>query len=196
MSATRKSVVVVGGGGAGSTITRILSSRINTSTTSLTLVTARPFAVHLPACIRMTTTAEGKLEDDVLIPYDKLFVNGNGTIKIGRVTSIEKGDESSGSVLLSTGERVQYDILVLAPGSEWQGPLALPDDRDAVLEHIKSWRRKFENANGIIIAGGGAVGCGALFCLILFCLSLMTCFRIRWRDQGRVPSQEGHHCSL
>ena len=196
MSATRKSVVVVGGGGAGSTITRILSSKINASTTSLTLVTARPFAVHLPACIRMTTTAEGKLEDDVLIPYDKLLVNGNGTIKIGRVTSIEKGDESSGSVVLSTGERVQYDILVLAPGSEWQGPLALPDDRDAVLEHIKSWRRKFENANGIILAGGGAVGCGALLCFIVFRLSLMTCFRIRWRNQGRVPSQEGHHCSL
>ncbi|KAF8273459.1 FAD/NAD-P-binding domain-containing protein [Lactarius quietus] len=157
--ATRKSIVVVGGGAAGATITRILSSNINASTTSLILVTAREFAIHLPACIRMTTTAEGQLEDNVLIPYEKLLVNGNGTIKTGRVTSIEQGNESSGSVVLSTGERIQYDILVLAPGGVWQGPLAIPDDRAAVLEHIKSWRRKFENASGIILAGGGAVGC-------------------------------------
>ncbi|KAH9060596.1 FAD/NAD-P-binding domain-containing protein [Lactarius vividus] len=159
MSASRKSIVVVGGGAAGATITRILSSKINASTTSLTLITARPFALHLPACVRLTTTAEGKLEDDVLIPYDNLLVKGNGTIKVGRVTSIEQNKENSGSVVLSTGERVHYDILVLAPGAEWDGPLAFPDDRAAVIEHIKSWRRKFENASGIILAGGGAVGC-------------------------------------
>lgn len=195
--ATRKSIVVVGGGAAGATITRILSSKINASTTTLTLVTARPFALHNPACIRLTTTAEGQLEDEVLIPYDNLLVNGNGAIKVGRVTSIEPGRESSGSVVLSTGERLHYDILVLAAGSEWEGPLAFPDDRAAVLDHIKSWRRRFENANGIILAGGGAVGCGTLFCFTLALdLSLITCFRIRWRDQGRVPSQEGHHCSL
>ena len=164
--ATRKSIVVVGGGAAGATITRILSSKINASTTTLTLVTARPFALHLPACIRLTTTAEGQLEDEVLIPYDNLLVNGNGAIKVGRVTSIEPGRESSGSVVLSTGERLHYDILVLAAGSEWEGPLAFPDDRAAVLDHIKSWRRRFENASGIILAGGGAVGCGTLFCFI------------------------------
>ncbi|KAI0301617.1 FAD/NAD-P-binding domain-containing protein [Multifurca ochricompacta] len=159
--ANRMNIVVVGGGAAGATIARILSSKINASTTSLTLVTARPFALHLPAAIRLTTTAEGKLEDEVLIPYDQLLVNGNGTIKIGRVTSIDQNKEShsGGSVVLSTGERIRYDILVLAPGAEWDGPLAFPDDRAAVLDHIKSWRRKFENASGIILAGGGAVGC-------------------------------------
>jgi apoptosis-inducing factor 2 len=162
--ASRKSVVVVGGGAAGATIARILSSKINASTTTLTLVTARPFALHLPAGIRMTTTAEDKLEETTLIPYDSLLVNGNGTIKVGRVSAIEQGKESraGGSVVLSTGERIQYDILVLAPGSEWDGPLAFPDDRAAVLEHIRSWRRKFENASGIILAGGGAVGIGMI----------------------------------
>jgi len=156
---SRKSIVVVGGGAAGGTITRILSSKIDANT-SLTLVTARPFALHLPAAIRMTTTAEGKLEDTVLIPFDNLLVNGNGTVKVGRVTAIEEGKESQagGSVVLSTGEQIHYDILVLAPGSEWEGPLTFPDDRAAVLEHIRSWRRKFENASGIVLAGGGAVG--------------------------------------
>ena len=166
---SRKSIVVVGGGAAGATIARILSSKINASTTTLTLVTARPFALHLPAAVRMTTTSEGKLEDNVLIPYDSLLVNNNGIIKVGRVTAIEQAKEShsGGSVVLSTGERIHYDILVLAPGADWEGPLAFPDDRAAVLEHIRSWRRKFENANGIILAGGGAVGCGTFFFLLL-----------------------------
>jgi glycine/D-amino acid oxidase-like deaminating enzyme len=170
-NADRKSIVVVGGGAAGATIARVLSAKINPSITSLTLITARPFALHLPAAIRMTTTAEGKLEDSILIPYDNLLVNNNGTIKIGRVTSIEQNKENdSGSVVLSTNERVHYDILVLAPGAEWSGPLAFPDDRAAVLEHIKSWRRKFENASGIILAGGGAVGCGAFLIIHVYFL--------------------------
>jgi apoptosis-inducing factor 2 len=177
--ANRKSVVIVGGGAAGAAIARILSAKIDPSTAYLTLVTARPFALHLPAAIRMTTTAEGKLEDDVLIPYDNLLVNNNGTIKIGRVTSIERSKESrsaGGSIVLSTNERIHYDILVLAPGSKWEGPLAFPNDRTAVLQHIKSWRRKFKNARGIILVGGGAVGCGTSFCLICHFISLDACF--------------------
>ena len=197
----RKSIVVVGGGAAGATITRILSSKVDPNTTSLTLVTARPFALHLPAAIRMTTTAEGKLEESVLIPYDSLLVKGNGTVKIGRVTAIEQGKEGrDGAVLLSTGERVHYDFLVLAPGSEWDGPLSFPDDRAAVLEHIRTWRRKFENAKtGIVLAGGGAVGCGTSFCPRCFTLVFYLCLsllRICGRDQGCVPQQESYHRPL
>jgi NADH dehydrogenase FAD-containing subunit len=169
---SRKNIVVVGGGAAGSTITRILSSKVDPNTTTLTLVTARPFALHLPSTIRMTTTSEGKLEESCLIPYDNLLVKGNGTIKVGRVSSIEQGKEGrDGSIVLTTGERIRYDFLVLAPGSEWEGPLKFPDDRAAVLEHIKAWRRKFENAKGgIVLAGGGAVGCGTLFFLFILFL--------------------------
>jgi apoptosis-inducing factor 2 len=164
---SRKSIVVVGGGAAGATIARILSSKIDPNTTTLTLVTARLFAVHLPATIRMTTTSEDKLEESALIPYDSLFVKNNGTIKIGRVSAVEQGKEGrDGTVVLTTGERIRYDYLVLAPGAEWDGPLAFPDDRAAVLEHIKTWRRKFENAKGgIVLAGGGAVGLGTVFFL-------------------------------
>ena len=195
----RKSIVVVGGGAAGATITRILSSKVDPNTTSLTLVTARPFALHLPAAIRMTTTSEGKLEDSILIPYESLLVKDNGTIKIGRVTAIEQGKGGrDGTVVLASSERVHYDYLVLAPGSEWEGPLAIPDDRAAVLEHIRLWRRKFESAKGgIILAGGGAVGLGTFFslsCLVLtFTFSLL---RICGRDQGCVPRQEGYHRPL
>jgi hypothetical protein len=191
---SRKSIVVVGGGAAGATITRILSAKIDANTTSLTLVTARPFALHLPAAIRMTTSAEDKLEESVLIPYDSLLVKGNGTVKVGRVTGIEQGKEGKdGSVVLSTGERIHYDFLVLAPGAEWDGPLALPDDRAAVLEHIRSWRRKFENAKtGIVLAGGGAVGLGRLFLPEPSYLDVYVFFaqNMRVRSRTRSPTRK------
>lgn len=153
----KKSVVVVGGGGAGSYIARTLSSKLDASKYTLTLVTARPFAVHYPAAIRLTTTSEGKLEDTVLIPYDKLLLNGNGTIKIDRVVKIED-HKDAGNLVLASGESLQYDVLILAPGSHWEGPLALPDGKDEILEHIKQWRNKFESAKGVVLVGGGAVG--------------------------------------
>ncbi|KAI0064298.1 FAD/NAD(P)-binding domain-containing protein [Artomyces pyxidatus] len=157
--ADRQSIVVVGGGGAGALIARMLSAKINPTTQSLTLVTARPFAVHLPAAIRMTTTSEDKLEEKVLIPYDQLFVKGNGKLKVGRVVSIEDRKEAAGGeVVLENGERIAYDVLILAPGSTWSGPLDLPDSKEDVLDHIRSWRRKFENSKSVILAGGGAVG--------------------------------------
>lgn len=153
----KKSVVVVGGGGAGSYIARTLSSKLDASKYTLTLVTARPFAVHYPAAIRLTTTSEGKLEDTALIPYDKLLLNGNGTIKIDRVVKIED-HKDAGNLVLASGESLQYDVLILAPGSHWEGPLALPDGKDEILEHIKQWRNKFESAKGVVLVGGGAVG--------------------------------------
>src|SRR6266403_1167598 len=193
---SRKSVVVVGGGAAGATFARTLSSKLDPNTTTLTLVTARPFALHLPAAVRMTTTSEGKLEDTSLIPYESLLVKNNGTIKVGRVSAIEQGKEGrDGSVVLTTGERIHYDYLVLAPGAEWEGPLAFPDARAAVLDHIKSWRRRFENAkDGIVLAGGGAVGCGTgfSFSFLFLNLGLMVIFldqNMRVRSRTRSPTR-------
>ncbi|TFY70545.1 hypothetical protein EVG20_g2450 [Dentipellis fragilis] len=157
---SRKSVVVVGGGAAGSAIARALSGKLDPSKHELTLITSRPFAVHLPAVIRLTTTSEGKLEDSVLIPYDKLLINNNGTVIVDTVTSIEDGKNGrGGDVILSSGEKIHYDILILAPGSQWSGPLDLPvGDKAEVLEFIKEWRKKFESAKGVVVAGGGAAG--------------------------------------
>ena len=159
---SKKSVVVVGGGGAGSAIARALSTQLDFATTTLTLVTARPFYTHLPALVRTTTTAVGKLEEKALAPYDRLFASGKGTVKVGRVASIE-AKEKGGELVLQDGERLSYDVLVLAPGSHWQGPLELPDDREAALASITDIRSKIEKSNGVVLAGGGAVGAGTLY---------------------------------
>ena len=154
-------IVIVGGGAAGAALARELSKTVEPAKHSLTLVTARPFNIILPAAVRMTSVASEHIEDKMLIPYDTLFINGNGTVITGRVTSVgaTKG-QAGGNVVLESGEKVEYDILVLAPGNTWSGPLDFPDGKEAVLEHIHQWQEKFASAKSVVMVGGGAVGIG------------------------------------
>lgn len=157
----RKLVVVVGGGFAGATIARTLSKKLDRTKHSLTLVTQRPYLLNLPAAIRATVTAKGDFEKIAMIPYDKLFHNDNGTIKVGKVTAIPPGEGGErGRVVFSDGETLPYDILVLAPGNTWSGPINFPDSQEETLAHIEAWRKKFQDAKSVVVVGGGAVGIG------------------------------------
>ncbi|VDC07412.1 unnamed protein product [Peniophora sp. CBMAI 1063] len=156
---TRKHVVVVGGGFAGATVARTLSKKLDRTKHKLTLVTSRPYILNLPAAIRATVTSEGNFEKIAMIPYDKLFHNDNGTIKVGKVTSVQPGEGGErGRVVFSNGETLAYDILVLAPGNVWAGSINFPETQEETLAHLESWRNKFQNAKSVIVAGGGAVG--------------------------------------
>ncbi|KAI0035045.1 FAD/NAD-P-binding domain-containing protein [Vararia minispora EC-137] len=159
MPGDKKQIIIVGGGFAGGLLARTLSKDIDSTKHSLTLITARPFSVLYPASIRMAVTSSGSLEDKVLVPYDKLFHNNNGKVVIGRVVTVEatEGDRP-GSVVLADGSRFSYDILVLAPGSSWSGPVAFPDTKEETLAHIQSWREKFASAKSVAVVGGGPVG--------------------------------------
>lgn len=158
---SKKNVVIVGGGSVGTAVARELSAKLDASKYSITLINDRPYFVFLVAGARLTVTAEDKLEDTALIPYDKLFHNGNGTVKIGKVVSISEGAAGKGGeVALENGERISYASLVLATGSVWPGPLNFPEHDDEVRAHISSWRSKYEKAKHVVIVGGGAVGLG------------------------------------
>ncbi|KAF8995164.1 FAD/NAD-P-binding domain-containing protein [Cyathus striatus] len=157
----RETVVVVGGGGAGAPTVRELSARLDPDRFNLILITARPFYIHLPACIRMAVTADGRLENRSLMPYDQNFVKGNGKLVIGKVVSIarsEDEDKPGGYVTLENGEKIDYSVLVLTPGSIWEGPLSFPDKKPDVLKWLADWRKKFEDAQEILLVGGGAIG--------------------------------------
>lgn len=95
------------------------------------------------------------------MPYDKLFPKSIGSVKIGTVATIENTPHGNGgAVVLQDGERISYDVLILATGSKWVGPPAFPDDDVLCQEHIQNWRNKFRNAQDVVIVGGGAVGIG------------------------------------
>lgn len=160
-SDNKKNIVIVGGGFAGSEIARNLSAKLDPSQYNLILINNRPFYIHSLAGARLVVSDQDHLENTALIPYDNLFTNGNGSLKVGRVTAINKNvGERGGSVRLNSGEIVSYEILVLAPGSAWRSALAFPDGGDEVLDFIKQWRNKFEKARHVALVGGGAVGIG------------------------------------
>ncbi|KAF5313576.1 hypothetical protein D9611_010179 [Ephemerocybe angulata] len=153
---TLKNIIILGGGAFGLATARELVTKLDTTRFKLILITSRPYYVHLPGLIRTVVTAEGALEKQVLMPYAN-SLKGKGEVKVASVVSFTSTKEG-GEVELSTGERLPYSVLVLAPGAIWEGPLNLPEEPAAVLEHINAWRAKIENANSILLVGGGAVG--------------------------------------
>lgn len=107
---------------------------------------------------RLATTREGKLEDKIFIPVDRVLA-GKGELVVGEVQALRHAAAGSGGdVLLADGRTIPFAILVLAPGSKWPGPLAFPTTRPELEQWIEEWRGKIEKASHIAIAGGGAVG--------------------------------------
>ncbi|KAI0263522.1 FAD/NAD-P-binding domain-containing protein [Gloeopeniophorella convolvens] len=157
-SSTRKqSIVVVGGGPGGLCAARAISEKLDLRTQTLTLISARPSMIYLTASARLTTTAEQKLEENAIFPIDGFLKEGRGMVRVGRVQSVEDGKEG-GAVVLENGERIAYDVLIVAPGARWRGPLDFPDDKEETLAHINDWRRKFGEARSVVLVGGGTTG--------------------------------------
>ncbi|KAK7451038.1 hypothetical protein VKT23_012713 [Stygiomarasmius scandens] len=161
---SRKTIVIVGGGHAGVAIAHPLSKALSPETHRIVVVNPRPYRVILPGSLRLVVSDTDKLEDPesgALVPYDKLFVKDNiGTVVHASVTDVvPKSGEKGGKVVLSNGEEVEYDALVLASGSEWSTPIDFPDgDRDTLLNYISQKRQEFARAKEVLIVGGGAVG--------------------------------------
>ncbi|KAF9567232.1 FAD/NAD(P)-binding domain-containing protein [Agrocybe pediades] len=154
-----QNIVIVGGGNGGLTAFNALYDVLDASKFNLTLITTRPFFTHLPGSLRMIATEEGKLEETVLMPYPtERFNKGNKKLVIGKVTSIVSSGEKGGHVSLETGEEVPFHVLILAPGSLWEGPLSFPNAQDEAVKTIKETRSRFANAKDIVLAGGGSIG--------------------------------------
>ncbi|KAF8178481.1 hypothetical protein BJ912DRAFT_983962 [Pholiota molesta] len=154
----RQNIVIVGGGVAGISAWNELAPHLDATRHDLVLVTARPYFTAQQAALRMVVSAEGNLEDTILLPLGEKFNTGNKKLIIGSVTSIVEKDNQGGHVVLDNGEKVEYSILILAPGTRWEGPLDLPNTKAEAVEVINSWRSRFAKAENIVLVGGGAVG--------------------------------------
>ncbi|KAF7347672.1 FAD/NAD(P)-binding domain-containing protein [Mycena venus] len=149
-------VVIVGAGtGGGSAVARALSTKLPSA--KITLINPLPYAISRPTLPRMTVSAQNDLFDTALVPYDKLFPSPNGTFVQGVVETIRPGTKG-GAVVLADGKELPYDVLVLAPGSTWEGPLDFPVDPAAVKDFVSESRGRFKKAQKIVLVGGGAVG--------------------------------------
>ncbi|KAK1228414.1 hypothetical protein PQX77_008551 [Marasmius sp. AFHP31] len=155
MSGKKTSIVIVGGGVAGINIARPLSKSLDPARYELTVINPRPYSIILPPSLRMVASGKNNLKENILVPYDKLFINGNGKFVQGEVVAI---DASARELQLKNGEKVGYDVLVLASGNKWEGPLAFPHEAKEVDAFIDQKRKDFADAKSVLLVGGGAVG--------------------------------------
>jgi NADH dehydrogenase FAD-containing subunit len=164
-SKPQQTVVVVGGGYAGTIAFNQLSRRLDENT-HLVLVTARPYFVHLPAAARLVISKSEVTErgfvDKVLWAHTSRFNVGNRRTVYGKVVGITDGEEEK-YVVLESGEKVEYTYLVLAPGSRWEGLLDFPDTKEGTVKRLHEWYEKFEKAEDIALVGGGGIAFGMLF---------------------------------
>lgn len=173
---SKKSVVVIGAGYAGIAVATALSAKLDSSKYHLILINPRPYGIPLPASLRLVVSETAKLEQTALVPLDRLYKKGNGETRVGIVKSIEpKDSQSGGQVVLESGERIPYEILVIASGSKWKGPTDFPLHESDISAHIHTWRSKFANAKHVVIAGGGAVGIGQSTMFIYLCSVAQSC---------------------
>lgn len=177
--ATKLSVVVVGAGSAGIHIAKALDKKLNSALHTLTLITARDYYVHLPAALRMLVSPEGNISKDAVLPLDNLFGTGTGTGKVGKIVygkaaRVEEYPEGKGGhVVLTTGTKIAWDVLVITTGSNWTGALDLPDGKADLSQWVDEWNRNFAEAKSVLLVGAGAVGLGN--CSLLFLLHLHLC---------------------
>ncbi|KAK0466346.1 uncharacterized protein EV420DRAFT_1511174 [Desarmillaria tabescens] len=150
--------VVVVGGGYGATAARQLSAKLDASKYNLILINSRPYRFHLPAFIRLVVSDVDNLEKTAMAGYEKLFHNNNGTFIQASVTGIQKSETVGGSVILDNGEKVPFHVLILATGSTWSGPLDFPNSKGDISAFLTSERSRFQDANDIVLVGGGSVG--------------------------------------
>src|SRR3984893_535615 len=140
-----KRVIIVGGGYAGTALSRSLDK-----VAEVRLVEARDRFVHNVAAIR--GVVDPSLLDRILLPYDRL-------LRRGRVWQGVVADASSAGVTLASGEHIEGDIVVVAPGSTYASPFKPQRDSTEVFaDCLRRAHSSLKATNAIAIVGGGAVG--------------------------------------
>ena len=115
--------------------------------------------VSTVAAARAIVTEYGDLENQALIPYDRLVTLPH-TFAVGSVVSIQRptGTQTSGLVTLDDGSEVPFAMLVLATGFSWPKVFDWPTTQKGVAEVLREHREKLQAANSAVVAGGGALG--------------------------------------
>ena len=140
-----KRVIVVGGGYAGTALSRALDG-----VADVQLVEARDRFVHNVAAIR--GVVDPSLLDRILIPYGRLLRRGR--VRQGTVTGV-----SARGITLADGEQIEGDIVVVATGSRYASPFKPQGDAtQAFADELRAVHAHLESMDTIAIVGGGAVG--------------------------------------
>ena len=144
-STARPTVVVIGGGYAGSNVARQLDD-----VADVVLVEPRDAFVHNVASLR--ALADPSWLPRIYLPYDRLLARG-------RVVRDRAAKVEPGRVTLASGEEINAGYIVLATGSDYPFPAKSDvDDTAAAHDKVRAAHVALAAARRVLLVGAGPVG--------------------------------------
>lgn len=138
-------MAVIGGGYGGFAVAKGLDEFAD-----VTLVEPRDAFVHNVAALR--ALVEPEWLPTIFLPYDNLLSSG-------RVVRERAVEVDNGRVLLSSGEQLTPDYLVLATGSSYPYPAKSDtDDTATAISHYQHSHEELVRAGRVLIVGAGPTG--------------------------------------
>ncbi|MFF3372530.1 NAD(P)/FAD-dependent oxidoreductase [Streptomyces sp. NPDC002680] len=140
-------VVVIGGGYAGVRLARRLDE-----TARVTLVDRKEVFFHRIASLRAGVHPEWTVAP--FIPYDRLLRHGR--VVVGKAVRVETAERE---VVLGTGERLPYDVVVIATGADYPEPARFTGTTvEEAAESFAGHQRHIAAADHVLVVGGGPSG--------------------------------------
>lgn len=142
-----RDVVVIGGGYAGVRLAKRLDG-----TARVTLVDRKEVFFHRVAALR--AGVHPQWSHAPFIPYDRLLRNGR--VVLGKAIRIDTGERQ---VTLATGERLPFDVLVIATGTDSPEPARFNGTTtDEAVRSFVEHQQHIAAAEHILVVGGGPSG--------------------------------------
>ncbi|MDN0194010.1 FAD-dependent oxidoreductase [Streptomyces sp. S.PNR 29] len=140
-------VVVIGGGYAGVRLAKRLDR-----TARVTLVDRKEIFFHRIASLRAGVRPEWTVTP--FIPYDRLLTNGR--VVTGKAVRIDSAERH---VTLATGERLPYDVLVIATGADYPEPARfVGSTTEEAAKSFAEHQQRIATAEHVLVVGGGPSG--------------------------------------
>lgn len=140
-------VVVIGGGYAGVRLAKRLDA-----TARVTLVDRKEVFFHRIASLRAGVRPQWSVTP--FIPYDRLLRDGR--VVVGKAVRVDTADRQ---VILASGERLPYDVVVIATGADYPEPARFTGTTaEETLTSFAVHQRKVAAARHVLVVGGGPSG--------------------------------------
>ncbi|MDP4039613.1 MAG: FAD-dependent oxidoreductase [Candidatus Pacearchaeota archaeon] len=140
----KKRVVVVGGGFAGSTVARKLEKYFE-----VILIDTKNYFEFTPGILR--TLVEPSHIKKIQVLHSHYLKHSE--IITGKVSEISK------NMVLIGKRKINFDYLIISSGSKYELPIK---EQEVIIatraEHLRSYSRRLEKSENILIIGGGLVG--------------------------------------
>jgi NADH dehydrogenase FAD-containing subunit len=142
-----RNVVVIGGGYAGIRVAKDLDAFAR-----VTLVDRKEVFFHRVASLR--ASVDQRWTRAPLIPYSKLLERGR--VVLGKVSGIRTRERE---VVLASGERLPYDVVVIATGADYPEPARFVGTTvEEAARVFRGHQRRIAESERIMVVGGGPSG--------------------------------------